>query len=122
MMETHSHTTIDKDYIDHAIKFMERRTLPDDDPILDRLNLEIMQVKFARGFLFCRFLLLNNCRMFVLLQRLVFAVMKSTDILSIFSFFSSVTITFQQAMRHFVFCLTTSKKMQLHCIWNCTIG
>ena len=68
-METCAHKAIDKDYIDHAIKFMERRALPDDDPVLDRLNLEIIWVKIVRGFLFYRFLLLNNCRMTVLLQR-----------------------------------------------------
>ena len=34
-METHSHTAIDKDYIDHAIKFMEHWALGDNDPVLD---------------------------------------------------------------------------------------
>ena len=44
-MQTRSRTNIDKDYIDHAIKFTERRALGDNDPVLDRLNLEIIQVK-----------------------------------------------------------------------------
>ena len=52
MMKTHSHTALDKEYIDHAIKFMKRQELADDDPVLDRLQLEITQVKFAHGFLF----------------------------------------------------------------------
>ena len=52
MMETRSHIALDKEYTDHATKFMERRGLADDNPILDRLQLEITQVKFACGFLF----------------------------------------------------------------------
>ena len=59
-METHSHTAIDKDYIDHAIKFMECQALGDNDPVLERLNLEIIQVKLPHGFLFCRFLFRNK--------------------------------------------------------------
>ena len=51
-METCSHRALDKEHIDHAIKFMERCSLADDDPVLDRLQLEITQVKFACGFLF----------------------------------------------------------------------
>ena len=51
-MKTRSRMAIDKDYIDHAIKFMERRALGDNDPILERLELEIIQVKLLRGFLF----------------------------------------------------------------------
>ena len=43
MMETCSHTALDKEYIDHAIKFMERRALADDDPVLDRLQLELLR-------------------------------------------------------------------------------
>ena len=59
-METRNHTAIDKDYIDHAIKFMERQALGDNDSILERLNLEIIQVKLPHGFLFfCRFLFWN---------------------------------------------------------------
>ena len=49
-MQTRGSTRIDKDYIDHAIKFMERRALPDDDPSLKRLNLEIVQVNLTHGF------------------------------------------------------------------------
>ena len=51
-METCSHTVINKDYIDHARKFMEHQALGDNDPVLDRLNLQIIQVKLPRGFLF----------------------------------------------------------------------
>ena len=53
-METHSHTALDKDYIDHTIKFMEHRALEDIEPVLDRLNLEIIQVKLPCGFPFCK--------------------------------------------------------------------
>ena len=51
-METHNHTAIDKDYIDHTIKFMEHQALGDNDPVLDRLNVEIIQEKLPHGFLF----------------------------------------------------------------------
>ena len=50
-MEKQETARVDKDYIDHAIKFMERRALPDNDPCLERLNLEIVQVKLTCGFI-----------------------------------------------------------------------
>ena len=72
MMETRSHTALDKEYIDHAIKFMARRGLADDNPVLDRLQLEITQVKFAGGFLFIAGVNSCNRRTLVLLDSLLF--------------------------------------------------
>ena len=71
-MQTRSRTNIDKDYIDHAIKFTERRALGDNDPVLDRVNLEIIQVK-PPMFFFCRYMVLISST-FYQLQRLLFFV------------------------------------------------
>ena len=49
-MNTRGTSQLDKDYIDHAIKSMDRRAMPDNDPSLVRLNLEIVQVKLTCGF------------------------------------------------------------------------
>ena len=72
MMEKCSHKALDKEYIDHTIKLMERRGLDDDDPVLDRLQLEITWVKFACGFLFIAGINSRNRRALVLLNSLLF--------------------------------------------------
>ena len=74
MMETRSHRALDKQYIDHAIKFMERCSLADDDPLLDRLQLEITQVQFACGFLFIAGIISWNRTTLVLVYSLLFVI------------------------------------------------
>ena len=54
-MEIQACSRIDTNYIDHAIKFMERRALTDDDPSLKRLSLEIVWVKLTHGFIISGF-------------------------------------------------------------------
>ena len=73
-MEMHSHKALDKEYIDHTIKFMERCSLADDDPVLDRIQLEITQVEFACGFLFIAGINSQNRTTLVLVYSLLFVI------------------------------------------------